>query len=81
MPRPGPSQPCNKDIAGPNNTPIVQYCRDHDMVWNARPRTWKAVPVDFIADLRHANFTGDLVERLWPQCRTQRHQEAVRRRG
>jgi len=48
-------------MTGPNSTPIVQYCPDHDMVWNARTRTWKAVPVDVIADLRHADFAEDLV--------------------
>jgi hypothetical protein len=68
-------------MTDPNSTPIVQYCRDHDMVWNARTRTWKAVPADFIADIRHADFPVDLVERPCPQCRKQRHQEAVQRKG
>jgi hypothetical protein len=39
------------------------------MVWNAKTRTWKVVPSDFIADL-----PVDLAERRYPRYRTQRSQ-------
>jgi hypothetical protein len=51
------------------------------MVWNARTHTWKVVPADFIAELRHTDLPVDLVERPCPRCRKQRGQEAVQRIG
>lgn len=62
-----------------NYVPCVQYCRYHHMVWNTKTRTWKAVPDDFIAELRHADFPVDLVERPCRRCHKQRGQEAVQR--
>ena len=66
-------------MADESNIPCVKYCQHHDMVWNSRTRTWKAVPADFIAELRHADFPMDLVERPCPRCRELRGQEAMRR--
>jgi hypothetical protein len=59
-----------------SNIPCVKYCRHHDMVWNARTRSWKVVPADFIGELRHADFPVDLVEWPCPRCRKRRGQEA-----
>jgi hypothetical protein len=50
------------------NFPYVKYCQHHDMVWHPRTRTWKAVPPDFIGELRHADLPIDLIEWPCPRC-------------
>ena len=57
--------------------PCVKYCQYHDMFWHSRTRTWKIVPSDFIAELRHADLPLELVERPCPCCRKQRGQKTV----
>ena len=46
----------------------MKYCRLHHMVCSPRPRKWITVPEDFIAELCHADFPVELVERHCPQC-------------
>jgi hypothetical protein len=46
----------------------IHYCWRHHMVYRSRSRTWITVPEDFIAELRHADFPVELVERHCPQC-------------
>jgi hypothetical protein len=46
----------------------IKYCRLHHMVYSPRARKWIMVPEDFIAELHHADFPVELVERHCPQC-------------
>jgi hypothetical protein len=52
----------------------VKYCQHHNRVWSSRSRTWKAVPTNFITELRHADLPVDLIEWPCPRCTKPRDQ-------
>jgi hypothetical protein len=63
-------------VTDKSKSPLVKYCRAHNRVWSPRTRTWKVVPADFIAEVRHADLPVDLVEGRCPWCRKPRGQSA-----
>jgi hypothetical protein len=72
--RPEPPHPKIVIMADQSSIPYIKYCQYHNRVWSPKTRTWKVVPADFIAELRHADLPVDLIE--WPcsRCGKQRGQ-------
>ena len=66
-------------MAEQSSIPYVKYCQYHNRVWSPKTRTWKLVPTDFIAELRHANLPVDLVEWPCPRCVKQKAQANVQK--
>jgi hypothetical protein len=66
--RPRPPASRGTSVSSESQDTPIKYCRLHHMVYSSRARKWIMVPEDFIAELRHADFPVELVERHCPQC-------------